>query len=151
MGELFKSWAPFHPQQSRVPPKIYLDWKDYMTRTLPLTGLLSALIVLAFASFTFAQDSQIPQVTDAKPMYKTLPNNRHAAPNAALAAPGATLKQWNGSFTDITKRQVNYTMVGTNPATTNVASTIPVYIIPVKMAYGATNGNRTFDPTSAKA
>jgi hypothetical protein len=122
-----------------------------MTRSLPFAGLLPALIVLTFATLTFAQEAQTTPITGAKPMYKTLPNNRHAAPNAALAVPGSTLKQWNGSFTDITNRQVNYTMVGTNPATTNVASTIPVYIIPIRMVYGATNGNRAFDPTSAKA
>jgi hypothetical protein len=122
-----------------------------MTRNRHIASLLSGLIVLAFACVTFAQEAQIPQITNAKPVYKTLPNNRHAAPNAALAVPGSTLRQWNGSFTDITKQQVKYTMVGTNPATTNVSSTIPVYIIPVKMVYGATNGNRTFDPVSAKA
>jgi hypothetical protein len=122
-----------------------------MTRNRPAASLLSGLIVLTFAGLVFAQDAQIPQITDAKPMYKTLPNNRHIAPKSALAVPGTTLRQWNGSFTDITKQQVNYTMVGTNPATTNISSTIPVYIIPVKMVYGATNGNRTFDPVSAGA
>ena len=103
-----------------------------MTRNFPVAGLLRGLIVLAFVGLTFAQEAQIPQINDAKPMYKTLPNNRHLALNAALAVPGSTLKQWNGSFTDITKRKVSYTMVGTDPAASNAASTIPVYIIPVR-------------------
>ena len=37
-------------------------------------------------------------------------------------------------------------MVGTNPASTNTTTTIPVFIIPVKLKYGATNGNKVFDP-----
>jgi hypothetical protein len=125
-----------------------MEMKIPMTRRLPVARLLAGLMVLAFASLTYAQEARIPEITDAKPRYKTLPNNRHVAQNATLAPPGATLRQWNGTFTDITKRQVNYTMVGTNPATTNASSTIPVYIIPVKMVYGATNGNLTFDPVS---
>jgi hypothetical protein len=37
-------------------------------------------------------------------------------------------------------------MVGTSPISTNVTTTIPVYIIPVKLKYGKKNGNRAFDP-----
>src|SRR5258708_8830101 len=37
-------------------------------------------------------------------------------------------------------------MVGPNPATTNITTTVPVVIIPIKMVYGLANGNRTFDP-----
>ncbi len=122
-----------------------------MTSHLPAARVLCVLTVLTYAGLTFAQEAQTPQINDAKPMYKTLPNNRHAAASSAITVPGSTLKQWNGSFTDLTKKKVNYTMVGTDPATSNAVSTIPVYIIPVKMIYGATNGNRTFDPTSAKA
>ncbi|MCU1299976.1 MAG: hypothetical protein JWQ87_260, partial [Candidatus Sulfotelmatobacter sp.] len=54
--------------------------------------------------------------------------------------------QWNGSFTDLTKRKITYTMVGTDPSKTNTSTTIPVILVPIKMVYGATNGNTTFDP-----
>ncbi len=118
-----------------------------MTRSLPFAGLF----VLTLATFTFAQDAQSPSNLDAKPRYTTLPNNRHAAPRAAIGAPNATLSQWNGSFIDLKKNKISYTMVGANPATSNAATTVPVYIIPIKMVYPVTNGNRTFDPVTAKA
>jgi hypothetical protein len=37
-------------------------------------------------------------------------------------------------------------MVGTDPSKTNTSTTIPVILVPIKMVYGATNGNTTFDP-----
>src|SRR5258708_21428543 len=75
-------------------------------------------------------------------MFKAGPNYTYLAPLASAT----TLTQWNGTFKDLHGLTVKYTMVGTNPATTNISSTTPVYIIPIKMVYGATNGNRTFDP-----
>lgn len=73
------------------------------------------------------------------PWHQLLPNHR----------PGAQLTQWNGSFTDQRGLTVTYTMVGTDPGSTNVKTTTPVVIIPVIMVYGANNGNMTFDPTTA--
>ncbi|HKC00911.1 MAG TPA: hypothetical protein VKD23_19165 [Terriglobales bacterium] len=113
-----------------------------MTRCLPLASLLAAFFVLACASVAFAQETRYPEILDAKPMFKAGPNHTELAP----LAPATTLTQWNGTFKDLHGLTVKYTMVGTNPATTNISSTTPVYIIPIKMVYGATNGNRTFDP-----
>jgi hypothetical protein len=119
-----------------------------MTRNLPLTNLIGALVVLALAGLTSAQEAQYPEIPDAKAMYKSLPNHLELAPEAsALTTPA--LRQWNGGFTDLKGKKVTYTMVGTNPATTNVTTTVPVYIIPIKMVYGLKNGNRTFDPAKA--
>src|SRR3569832_1873165 len=87
---------------------------------------------------TSAQDAKI-----ARPLFVTLPNHMSLAPRGT---PAAQLVQWNGSFRDLTGKTVNYVMVGTNPATTNTSSTVPVYIIPIKMVYGRLNGNMTFDP-----
>jgi hypothetical protein len=42
-------------------------------------------------------------------------------------------------------------MIGTNPTNTNSSTTVPVYIIPIKMVYGSRNGNMTFDPNTHKA
>jgi hypothetical protein len=119
-----------------------------MTKRAPVACLLGGFLCLAFAGLTFAQEAEAPQILDAKPLFTTLPNHAQSAPQTP-ATP--SLKQWNGSFVDITKKTVHYTMVGTNPALTNVSTTVPVYIIPIKMVYGALNGNRTFDPTTAKA
>lgn len=118
-------------------------------RILPGAGL----VVLAFATLTFAQEVQRPDILDAKPAYRTLPNNRYLAPKAGTDAglAASTLTQWNGSFIDLKKKKVNYTMVGTNPATSNVSTVVPVYIIPIKMVYPVTNGNHTFNPVTSAA
>jgi len=105
-------------------------------------SVIAASLVLACASIAFAQETKYPDILDAKPMFKAGPNHMELAP----VAPAATLTQWNGSFKDLLGKTVNYTMVGTSPISTNVTSTIPVYIIPVKLKYGKTNGNHTFDP-----
>ncbi len=119
-----------------------------MNRRLPGAGL----VVLALATLIFAQDLKRPDILDAKRLYKTLPNDRHAAPQSAgVGLAGSTLTQWNGTFIDLTKKKVTYTMVGTNPATSNVSTTVPVYIIPIKMVYPVTNGNHTFSAVTSKA
>lgn len=105
-------------------------------------SVIAASLVLACASVAFAQGTKYPDILDAKPMFKAGPNHMELAP----VAPAATLTQWNGSFTDLLGHTVKYTMVGTSPISTNVTTTIPVYIIPVKLKYGKTNGNHTFDP-----
>jgi hypothetical protein len=105
-------------------------------------SVIAVCLVLACASIAFSQETKYPDILDAKPMFTTLPNRMEPAP----LAPAASLIQWNGSFKDLTGRTVTYTMVGTSPLTTNVTTTTKVYIFPVKMVYGPTNGNHTFDP-----
>jgi hypothetical protein len=122
-----------------------------MTNRFPLNMLLAGLVLVTFAGLTFAQEAQYQDIIDAKPMFKTLPNHLELAPSTVGAAGTTALTLWNGSFIDLTERKITYTMVGTNPAVSNVSTTIPVYIIPIKMVYGSTNGNRTFDPLTAKA
>lgn len=111
-------------------------------------SLMAACLVLACASVAFAQEQETkyPEMLDAKPMYTTLPNHMQQAPSK----PEATLTQWNGSFTDLTKAKITYTMVGTDPSKGGTSTTVPVYIIPIKMVYGKTNGNKTFDPVKTK-
>src|ERR1700674_1349828 len=113
-----------------------------MTQRLTVASLFAAILVLACASIAFSQETKYPDILDAKPMFTTLPNRMEPAPQA----PAASLIQWNGSFKDLTGRTVTYTMVGTSPINTNVTTTTKVYIFPVKMVYGPTNGNHTFDP-----
>jgi hypothetical protein len=105
-------------------------------------NVIAAALILACASIAFAQETKYPDILDARPIFKAGPNHMELAPSA----PATGLTQWNGSFKDLLGKTVKYTMVGTNPASTNITSTIPVYIIPIKMVYGATNGNRTFSP-----
>jgi hypothetical protein len=103
-------------------------------------SVIAVSLVLACASI--AQDAKYPSISNAKPMFAAGPNHMDLAPKPQAAQ----LTQWNGSFTDLTKKKINFTMVGTDPTSTNVTSTIPVYIIPVRLKYGKPNGNHTFDP-----
>ena len=95
-------------------------------------------VLFALAGTTPIKPSNLP-----KALFLALP---HPGSTAPISAPGVQLTQWNGSFTDLTNKNVTYTMVGPNPATTNITTTVPVVIIPIKMVYGLANGNRTFDP-----
>jgi hypothetical protein len=100
-------------------------------------------LVLACASIAFAQETKYPEIVNAKPMFKVIPHHNTQAKEAPASGP---IVQWNGTFKDLTGRTVSFTMIGTDPTKTNVSSTIPVVIIPVKLKYGKTNGNRSFDP-----
>jgi len=40
----------------------------------------------------------------------------------------------------------NRVIVETSPLKTNVTTTTPVFVIPIKFVFGKTNGNHTFDP-----
>lgn len=81
-----------------------------------------------------------------KPMFVVLPNHVRLAPHNAQNE----LVQWNGSFTDLTHRTINFTMPGTDPTSTNTTTTFTVVVVPVKMVYGSRNGRMTFDPANHK-
>lgn len=110
---------------------------------------IAAYISLALlASASLLPDAVASAQPDAgshpKPMFVTLPNHKDVM--APVRTPAGQLPQWNGSFTDHLGQTVTYTMVGRDPATTNATSKVRVFIIPVKMVFGASNGNMTFDP-----
>ncbi len=83
----------------------------------------------------------------ATPMFKVLPAHGARLP---VHTPGSQLTQWNGSFTDLKGNHVSFTMVGTDPTSTNTSTTTTVLIIPIKMVYGSSNGNMTFNPKKHK-
>jgi hypothetical protein len=111
----------------------------------PMIFRFSALALLA----TIASGSAVCGPAEAstfkvvKPLFLALPAK--PAPQRPFV-PGGPLVQWNGSFVDHLGQTINYTMVGTDPSKTNVVTTIPVAIIPIKMVYGGLNGKTTFDP-----
>lgn len=113
-------------------------------RSNTLCLLAACFLVFGVVAPASAQENKYP---NAKPMFVAGPPHRNIVPRNAA---GAQLTQWNGKFTDITKKPITFTMVGTNPATTNVTTTIPVFIIPIKLVYGKNNGNMTFDPVAKK-
>jgi len=65
--------------------------------------------------------------------------------NSTAAAATSALQTWNGSFTYKGKSNA-FTMVGTNPASSNVTTTVPVFIIPIRLGYKLSTGNKIFDP-----
>jgi hypothetical protein len=114
-----------------------------MTIRLASVALLSASVIALIAMPSIAQT--LP-ANGARPMFTFLPPN--APGHKAPVRPASQLTQWNGSFTDLTGHHITYTMVGTNPATNNAPTTIPVVVVPIKMVYGSRNGNMTFDPNA---
>jgi hypothetical protein len=105
--------------------------------------LFVSLCLVLIAGVSLAQDNNYPNIIDARPMFVAGPPHLDLAPEN----PQASLTQWNGSFTDLTGKTVNFTMVGTSALNTNNATTVPVFIIPIKMVYGSQNGNHTFSPS----
>jgi len=105
-------------------------------------------IAVAAAAMVLVAPTSFAAPPKARPIFTFIPND---APwhRATPVHTGAPLVQWDGSFTDHTGQTITYTMVGTDPSNTNVATLIPVVIIPVKMVYGVANGNRTFNPKTA--
>src|ERR1041385_5139365 len=60
------------------------------------------------------------------------------------------LPQWNGSFTDRNGRDVNFVMLGTDPAAGAITTHVSLVLVPVIAVYGADNGNKTFNPLKHK-
>ena len=105
-----------------------------------LTALV-ALICISLAGIAVAQDLQT-----ARPMYKALPPHNYF-PDARNPNPAAQLAQWTftwkSSHNNVTYHSV---IVGSDPSTNNSTTTVTVGVIPIKMVYGPSNGNKTFDP-----
>jgi hypothetical protein len=116
------------------PKENYLLMKHRFT-----LSLLLALAVVACASAAFAQDEA--DTMPAKPMYGHL--KPHLTNDASVPAAKA-LTTWNGTFTYLSKTY-KYNMVGTAPST-GTSTTIPSFIIPVKLSYVTSKGTTTFTP-----
>jgi|HubBroStandDraft_5_1064220.scaffolds.fasta_scaffold33156_2 hypothetical protein len=120
-----------------------------MNRGLITGGLITALVALVCVSLTGTAFSQTPMYDpSARAMYKALPPHNYY-PNQKPADPAVQLPQWTLSWLS-SHNGHTYTSVflGTDPQTSNATTTITVGIIPIKMVYGASNGNMTFDPNT---
>jgi len=100
---------------------------------------LTALLALTLAMSALAQDT-LP----ARPLYGHVP----AKPNTDSKVPAVSLQTWAGTF--VYQGATNhFTMVGTDPSSTNTTTTVPVFIIPVRLGYKGSNGTKTiFDPST---
>ncbi len=116
-----------------------------MKRRLVHSSSLVALLVLGcicLANVALAQDVSV------KPQgrYVVLPPRLRND----VIAPAATLQTWNGSFT-YSGQNYSYNMVGTAPST-NSSTTVPVYLIPVKIVITPRRGSKTtYDPAHVLA
>ena len=101
-------------------------------------SLLAALTVAAcMAGAAFAQD-EVKDTIPAKPMYA------HLKPNIRtdIISPATPLTTWNGTFVH-SGTTYKYNMVGTTPST-GTSTTIPVFIIPLKLVYKTSTSTTSF-------
>jgi hypothetical protein len=103
---------------------------------------ITAALVLASLSLTmsaFAQDTM-----PAHARYTRLA----AKPSTDATQPAVSLPTWPGTFVYQGKTN-HFVMVGTDPSTSNATTTIPVFIVPVRLGYKGSNGSKTiFDPST---
>lgn len=106
-------------------------------------GLL-LLTCLCVSLPAFTQDEDSPQVSaqPPRPMYMVLPGR---VTSDVPAPPAASLPTWNGSFT-YGGSNYTYNMVGTSPSS-NASTTVPTYIIPIKIVITSRRTQYTYDPS----
>ncbi|HKH98675.1 MAG TPA: hypothetical protein VJ999_06160 [Candidatus Sulfotelmatobacter sp.] len=112
-----------------------------MMKRLSALSLLAALAVAG--CLTTAAFAQEEDTLPFRPMYGHLkPNLRNDIMTAATP-----LTTWNGTFT-YKAHAYHYNMVGTAPST-GTSTTVPVFLIPVKLVYKGTT-TTTLDPATHK-
>jgi hypothetical protein len=129
MTNLCRQWIVHSAQPGKARMKISLT-------TLALLATASMLPLAAQAS-----------ESAAKPMFMVLPAHGTIHHNAHVPA---SLQTWSGTIT-YSGHNYSFSMVGTNPASSNTTTTYTIYLVPIKMVYGSRNGNMTFDPNVDKA
>ena len=114
-----------------------------MRRFARLIGV-AVLASCCMSALVFAQDDEDAamqvNLNAVKPMYTVLPSRLRSD----VPVPAASLQSWNGSFT-YNGKNYTYNMVGTAPST-NVSTTVPVYIVPIKIVITYRRKQYTYDP-----
>jgi hypothetical protein len=118
-----------------------------MKRSLITGSLITVLVALACISLTGTAFSQEPLYDpSARAMFTALPPHSYYP---AVLPSTPPLTQWTFTWkSSFDNRNFSSVIVGTDPSTHNAATTISVGIIPIKMVYGSSNGNMTFDPNT---
>jgi hypothetical protein len=108
---------------------------------LTLIVTLLAFALISLAGTAFAQEDH----THAR--FTTLPQHSYyPVENGPDVTP---LPQWTFTWTSsYDNRQFSSVIVGTDPSKNNTTTTLTIGIIPIKMVFGASNGNMTFDPNT---
>jgi hypothetical protein len=100
-----------------------------MTKYLPVCQL-SALLTVMLVGSAIAQEK--PQFTTLPPRYL----GNVAAPSTS------TVTNWTGTLSGV---GTTFTMVGTDPSTTNTTTTVTAYLVPIRLVVGAV-ASGIFDP-----
>ena len=111
-----------------------------MKNSLTTLALLATASMLPMAAMTASAAEPA-----AVPMFKVMPVHGGQAKYYAPGHKPAALQTWTAEleFSGVKKSII---MVGTNPASSSATTTITTFIVPIKMVYGSSNGNHTFDP-----
>jgi hypothetical protein len=111
-----------------------------MKNSLTTLALLETASMLPMAALTASAAEPA-----AMPMFKVMPVHGGTVKYHAPGHQPAVLQTWTATL-KYSKVKKSIIMVGTNPKTSSATTTIQVFIVPIKMVYGASNGNHTFDP-----
>lgn len=117
-----------------------------MMKRLTAFSLPAALVVAGCMSGAAVAQDQEEDTLPAYPMYAHMKPNLRA--NAATAGTVTPLKTFNSNFV-YNGTTYTYNMVGAWPGL-GKSTTIPTFIIPVKMVYKTSSGTTTFDPATHK-
>ena len=104
-----------------------LKSKQTLISLFPALSLALALM-MAFGIF-MSQSAQAKTVIGGKPYYLHISRHISAVPNT-----GAQLAHWSSSF-KYGGHTYSYTMVGTNPSSGSITTTVPTILIPLKTVF----------------
>jgi hypothetical protein len=119
--------------------------ENFSNMTKARFAALIAVVVLAcmgLMSGAFAQDSNY---SVSRPRFAVLPPHK----STIRTSPPNGLPLWNGSFT-YQGTKYTFQMVGTNPSHNNSITVIQAEIIPIKIRFDKSHGNKTFDPNKSR-
>ena len=115
-----------------------------MKKRFAALALLAASVALPGMAGA-ATNANLPDLGKFTPMFVA----RHSDVQN-YKTPVAELPQWNGSYTDLTGKNIAFTQIGGDPANTDATSTIQILLIPVKFVITQNGTKYTFDPVAVK-
>jgi hypothetical protein len=112
-------------------------------RSVPF--LLVVSVALTVCNLSIAALAQDQNIDHSHAIYTRIPPHSYfPVSNGPEVTP---LTQWTFTFT-YQGTKYSDVFVGTDPSKTNTTTNVPWGIIPIKMVFGASNGNMTFDPNT---
>jgi hypothetical protein len=115
-----------------------------MNRRFAVLTAIAALVLICscLAGVALAQDDA---QTKPRAMYLAIPPHSYYP----VVPSSDQLTQWTYKYT-YNGQKYNPVIIGTDATSTNKSTTTPVVIIPIKLVFGKSNGNHTYDPNKDK-